>query len=267
MAIEITPKGPFPKGKTVPLEAKTASAVSGWQWASSSDKGSTFTDINGATTNTFELDVTAYSGKTLRVTATLASGGTETDSVVVTPAPETEKPVGNGAGNGPPEPPSIWHSTFANVSGVVAAVLLVVLILMTDLDSVQLGLTDTSYAKLDGRALVGSAVIGPITLVGVVVTVVGVWMVAVEWRGRFVKTAADARPKSATADLTQLLTALGKLRGATLVLLSGVAILLGVAFMTSSTVGADPASSTSSPTSTTPPTDAPAGTTEPTPTG
>jgi hypothetical protein len=126
---------------------------------------------------------------------------------------------------------------------------MVAFFLLTAIRQPRLGLDETAYAKLDGRGMIAAAVIGPIALVGVAVTLIGIWMVLVEWRGRFTEKGADDNVvRKGGVDIPALVGALGKLRGATLVTIAGVAILLSVAWMTSSTTGAEP-----SPTPTTAP--------------
>lgn len=255
MGVTISPKGPFESGKTVPLVATAGEPVKSWQWAQS-DQGSAFTDISAATSSTFDLKVDDYLGKTLRATAQFTSGGSDSGDLKIEKAPDTEGAGGDG--NDPPaEPPSVWHVKFAWISAVVTIALFVAFILVTSLEEARLGLDEAAYKKLDGRALVGAAVIGPIALVGVAVTLIGVWMVAVEWRGRFAPKAAGEVQAKGLPDIGTVVTALGKLKGATLVLLSGVTILLAVSWMTGSTAGAEPSST---PTGTETTTSAPTGT-------
>jgi hypothetical protein len=109
----------------------------------------------------------------------------------------------------------------------------------------NLGLDAAQTAKLDGRALIGARVIGPVTVVGVGVTLFGVWMAMTEWRGRFAEKPETTRERE-IPDASKIIEALGKLRGAALVLVSGIVILLGVAWMTSATASAPPAPTPSS---------------------
>jgi cytoskeletal protein RodZ len=131
------------------------------------------------------------------------------------------------------------------VAAIVLGVLLVAFVFVSQLFADNLGLDAAQSAKLDGRALIGAQVIGPVTVVGVAVTLVGVWMAATEWRGRFAAP-TEATDEREIADPTKIVEALGKLRGAALVLVSGVVILLGVAWMTSATASAPPAPTPSS---------------------
>ena len=162
----------------------------------------------------------------------------------------------------PAEPPTVWHKDFAISAAVVLGVLLVAFVVASQLFADTLGLDAAQTAKLDGRALIGARVIGPVTVVGVAVTLVGVWMAATEWRGRFAEKPATTGERE-IPDPTKIIEALGKLRGASLVLVSGTLILLGVAWMTSATASAPPAPAPTAPTSTAPtstaPTSTPAG--------
>ncbi|TQM65103.1 hypothetical protein FBY41_1488 [Humibacillus xanthopallidus] len=140
------------------------------------------------------------------------------------------------------------------MAAIVLGVLLVAFVFVSQLFADNLGLDAAQSARLDGRALIGAQVIGPVTVVGVAVTLIGVWMAATEWRGRFA-TPVDTTGEREIPDPTKIIEALGKLRGAALVLVSGVVILLGVAWMTSATASAPPAPTPSStPTSTASPT-------------
>lgn len=144
------------------------------------------------------------------------------------------------------------------MAAIVLVLLLVAFVFVSQLFAGNLGLDATQMAKLDGRALIAARVIGPVTVVGVAVTLIGVWMAATEWRGRFAAQ-SDIEGEREIPDASKIIEALGKLRGAALVLVSGVVILLGVAWMTSSTASAPPAptptsTSTSTSTSTAPPT-------------
>ena len=140
---------------------------------------------------------------------------------------------------------SVWHTRFAIVAAVVLGALLVTFVVVSELFAGDLGLDAAQLAKLDGRALIAARVIGPVTVVGVAVTLIGVWMAATEWRGRFAAK-AEATQTREIPDPAKVIEALGKLRGAALVLVSGIVILLGVAWMTSATASAPPAPTPSS---------------------
>jgi hypothetical protein len=154
----------------------------------------------------------------------------------------------------PSEPASVWHKGFAIWVAIILGILLGGFVYVSQLFTDNLGLDAAQSAKLDGRALIGAQVIGPVTVVGVAVTLVGVWMALTEWRGRFAAR-TETTDEREVPDPSKIIEALGKLRGAALVLVSGIVILLGVAWMTSSTTSAPPAPTPSStPTSTASPT-------------
>ena len=156
----------------------------------------------------------------------------------------------------PSEPVSVWHKGFAIWAAIILGLLLAGFVYVSQLLTDNLGLDAAQSAKLDGRALIGAQVIGPVTVVGVAVTLIGVWMALTEWRGRFAAQ-SETTGEREIPDPSKIIEALGKLRGAALVLVSGIVILLGVAWMTSSTASAPPAptpSTTSTPTSTASPT-------------
>ena len=162
------------------------------------------------------------------------------------PAPPASPPSG-------PAEATTWHKGFAIGSALVVLLLIAGFVYVSQLLAGNLGLDAAQAAKLDGRALLASRVIGPVTVIGVVVTLVGVWMAMTEWRGRFAEQKKAAEP-SGDRDVSvvpKIIEALGALRGAALVLVSGIAILLGVAWMTSATASAPPAPAPTSTASTT----------------
>lgn len=158
-------------------------------------------------------------------------------------APPTTPPATPAA---PPEPATIWHKGFAIASAVVLLLLAVAFVIGSQLFADNLGLDATQTAKLDGRALIAARVIGPVTVIGVIVALIGVWMAMTEWRGRFAKKTEAATGERDIPDPAKIIEALGKLRGAALVLVSGIIILLGVAWMTSATASAPPSPAPSS---------------------
>jgi hypothetical protein len=165
------------------------------------------------------------------------AGGPPTSPAGGATTPATAPPAA------PADPPTIWHKGFAITSAIVLAVLLGAFVAVSQLFADNLGLDAAQTAKLDGRALIGARVIGPVTVVGVTVTLIGVWMAMTEWRGRFATKADTATGEREIPDPSKIIEALGKLRGAALVLVSGIIILLGVAWMTSATASAPPAPS------------------------
>jgi hypothetical protein len=172
--------------------------------------------------------------------AGVAGGGPGAGGQTTTPAPAPSGP-GAPTPTPPSDPPTVWHKGFAITSAIVVAVLLGAFVVVSQLFADNLGLDATETAKLDGRALIGARVIGPVTVVGVAVTLVGVWMAMTEWRGRFTEKAETGTGEREIPDPAKIIEALGKLRGAALVLISGIIILLGVAWMTSATASAPPA--------------------------
>jgi hypothetical protein len=188
------------------------------------------------------------------------AGGQDAPGTPGTPAPPAGGPptapatAPPAAPTAPAEPASVWHKGFAIFTAIVLGGLLAGFVYVSQLFTDNLGLDAAQSAKLDGRALIGAQVIGPVTVVGVAVTLIGVWMALTEWRGRFTARAETTGDRE-IPDPSKIIEALGKLRGAALVLVSGIVILLGVAWMTSSTASAPPAPTPSStPTSTASPT-------------
>jgi hypothetical protein len=162
-----------------------------------------------------------------------------------TPTPPTEqvKPA--------PTPPPVWDQTFAIAAAAALAVVALVLVLASRLLSTDLAAGASSNVPLDGRALVGNRVIGPVVVLGIVVSLAGVWMAMTEWRGRFAPRAEEPDTRGLPpVDVPKVIDAMGRLTGAALVLVTGIVILLAAAWMTSSTAGAEPATAPSGSTAT-----------------
>ncbi|MFI5953794.1 hypothetical protein [Cryptosporangium sp. NPDC051539] len=110
-----------------------------------------------------------------------------------------------------------------------------------------LGLDPADYQRFPAAVQVAGRLIAPIALIGVLLMLLGAAMTAAEWRGRF------APPKNRTPAVTErgpvdfskavgeVISSLSKLSGGTLVLMSGLVVVLAVAWMASSAL--EPASS------------------------
>jgi hypothetical protein len=110
-------------------------------------------------------------------------------------------------------------------------ILALVPILIGPLRSVW-SLSKDDLTGADGDRALAAALGLPLTIVGAAVVVLGAWMALVEWRGRFkAKPAARALP----VDVPKVIEAIGKLRGAPLVMVVGAALMLGGAWIATST--------------------------------
>lgn len=151
----------------------------------------------------------------------------------------------------------LWRGAFAIVVAAAIALLTGVLLVWSGILEHDLGLED-AYESFDSRQVLGARIVGVVAAVGIVVVAMGLWMALVEWRGRF-EAAQEAKKalEAAAGDkvtglgaedaaklIPETVEALGALKGAALVLVSGVVILLGVSWMTASATGAPPASTT-----------------------
>jgi hypothetical protein len=166
-----------------------------------------------------------------------------------------------------PERPPEFHPVFAVISAVVAAV--VAGLVLFQPAQAAWDVTKSDWKGTDGHLQLAASLGVPLTVLGGAAVAVGAWMAAVEWRGRFKKRpkkkekeeAEEARARGVSVDVGEAITAIGKLRGAALVLVVGAALMLGSAWIAKESAGQ------SSPTTTTPTTTSPAtpGTTPPPP--
>ena len=95
--------------------------------------------------------------------AGVAGGGPGAVGQTTTPAPAASGPD-TPTSTPPSDPPTVWHKGFAITSVIVLAVLLGAFVVVSQLFADNLGLDATETAKLDGRALIGARVIGPVTV-------------------------------------------------------------------------------------------------------
>ncbi len=230
------------EGEQVTLTASLKPAAQGARWQWEKKDGQTFVAIPGETSAVFRVDVTEDARGPYRAVATVA--GTPDRSPEITlkikdKAPAPEKP------KEPVEVPPKFHPWFAGCVAVPAILLGLWFVADTDWLSTHLGLNETEFKLLDGRTIVSTRMLGPIAALGVVLVIVGATMTLIEWRGRFAEEPAteDGTPRGVSdVDPVKLVEAIGKLKGATLIVVAGLVILLGVAWMTSSTAAPPPSS-------------------------
>jgi hypothetical protein len=161
----------------------------------------------------------------------------------MTNVPPAPAPGGNDTPP-PPETPPVWDTMFAIIAAIVIGVASGLVLshaidLLGDLKSSDL------TAPKTGPTALAAALSLPLTIVGGFILSVGTWMAAVEWRGRFKPPKPPNRKAvGVPIDLSSLAGAIGKLKGAPLVLFIGAVLMLGSAWVAHSSAGAaDPAAS------------------------
>lgn len=168
---------------------------------------------------------------------------------------QTEEPV-----------PLTFDMVFAVVVGLVVLGLLIAFVVGGSLFGLN-ATVGADAAKLDPRGALAAKVMGPMLALGALLLLAGLWMVIVEWRGTFATATASGAKERGAPSIPEIIKAMGALKGANLVFVGGLVIVLAVAWMVSSTAGAetDPAPTpSSSETGTAPATEPTAPATEPT---
>lgn len=138
-----------------------------------------------------------------------------------------------------------FHRLFA----IGAAIALIVVGALLFLGLQYLGgriLVGDFYRGLEGRLKVAVVLGLPTMVVGTVVVLIGAWMAIVEWRGRL-KKPSDTRigtRSGGAGEVKEIISAVGSLRGAALVIVVGAILMLGTAWIAQSAAGtAGPAAS------------------------
>ena len=243
--------GPVPKGTGFTLQARVSGGrETAWKWklndqllpdeASSDLKRDASDDTVGnyvaiATVNGEEVESTAFP---------VELGDAPTTEPKPEPAPEV-----------PPE----YHPRFARVTAIFAFVLGVIVLWSPASAAWHVGKSD--WKGTDGHLQLAATLGVPLTVLGGAAVVVGAWMAAVEWRGRFRKPPEkeeekkeEARARGVEVDIPQTITAIGKLKGAALVMVVGAALMLGSAWIAKESADQPtPATTTNEGTTPTPP--------------
>jgi len=212
-----------------------AAATETWSWRAKThgESDATAREIPGAVGDRF-ADLANYVGKEVQATFTDTTGQTH-------PSPWVRV-----QGKAPSdEERSPWPQNFAVAAGIVAVAVLVALGVAA---RVWTRLRDSTDQASTLEALPGQ-VAWPLLTIGAVVLALGLWMVVVEWRGTF--AAAPTKPGTKAADPVKVLELLSKLKGATLVSLVGLVILLAPAWIAGSAGGDGSGGGTSDDASTT----------------
>jgi len=245
------PQGPVPVNTGLKLTAEFVGQLvpAEWKWAKR-DAGSD--DFGPVDEGSADLTVsTAVPGKTVyRATPVDANGGalaSGADLATIT----VEVTVGDAADSA--DQHLVFSTGFAVILGIALALALVLFVALSGLFNLQANFTDKA-AEADPRAILAAKVIGPILLLGAALIAVGIWMAAVEWRGTF--KSATTLTNTPKGFLDAALLVLKDLKGSSLLIVGGIAVIFAVAWMVSSTVSTENPSG-SSPTSS--PTDTPSG--------
>lgn len=154
------------------------------------------------------------------------SAGTETPDNVEQPN-QTDKPV-----------PLTFDMVFALVVGLVVLGLLVAFVVGGSLFGLN-ATVGAEAAKLDPRGALAAKVMGPMLALGALLLLAGLWMVIVEWRGTFATAKAPGVKERSLPSIPEIIKAMGTLKGANLVFVGGLVVVLAVAWMVSSTAGAE----------------------------
>lgn len=230
--LTITPQpSPRKAGDTVQLQAAlpstvTAPADPSWQWTITPNGSTTGTVIPGQESatcrHTIQEGTWTYSAKVTTSDQDFAVGSS--GPWVATPTdPET------------PHPPIPWNSVFAVVSAGALLGLLFLFIWLGNLFNLTVSLGEDA-AKADPRAALAARVIGPVLAIGAMLLLAGLWMVLLEWRGSFeASNAAAATQNKGPLDLVELTKVVAGLKGAQLIFVGGLVVILAVAWMVGAT--------------------------------
>ena len=144
-----------------------------------------------------------------------------------------------------------FYPNFALIAAGVAAVIGLWIILVAHLFSDSFGLSEKSWRSLSGGGQLAARLIAPVSVLGLVMILAGSWMAVVEWRGTFKKVEpkppADDHATLVPTDpktVAEVITAVGKLRGASLLIVAGVLMMFLSAWVAKSVSDDHPAGPT-----------------------
>jgi hypothetical protein len=218
-------------------------------------------------------DLPAATASTYSFTMTADSAGSYTASVEINGVRTAEsaphelrlpKAADPGTVPTPPAPgdtakaeaPPTWGWGAALVFGAVVLAAGLLILSQTHVLSGRAGLGESEWDSLDGRAKVAVTLAVPMLVLGGFAVLVGIWMAAVEWKGRFRRredTDAVTVKGPSGQDVAAVIDSIGKLRGAAIVLVVGAALMFAAAWVASSAAETPQPSPTASPTSPPPP--------------
>jgi hypothetical protein len=125
-----------------------------------------------------------------------------------------------------PAPP-VFPKVFAGLTALLVGLSAAALLVLADVFESRLGLTGQDWRQLGAGGRLATTVLMPLIALGVTALAVGLWMALVEWQGKFCarSTGPTAAPRSSGGE--------GRLSGAVPVLIAGVLLLLGAAWVAS----------------------------------
>jgi hypothetical protein len=215
--VEVTSENGALVASAVP--ALTAAETWTWEWKHHGAADSSAQAVPAADDERF-TNLADYAGKEVRTVLTDVNGTRLEARFVRVPA----EPAADA------KPP--WPRDFAIGAGVAAALVLLLLALAA---RVWTRLRESTAQASTVEALPGQ-VTWPLLTLGAIVLALGLWMVAVEWRVTFAYTQA-APTGTKGPDMVKVVEALSKLKGATLVTLVGLVILVAPTWIAASAAG------------------------------
>lgn len=219
--------GTVPSGTKITLEVTPVLSDDTIKWERNSKEE--------GTNPTLPITVDANAVGKYKATVTHKSGPPDTSDFDVSLAAES-KPFYDPA----------FAKSAAQIIGVVSGVVLLISAFRI------LEKSGADWTATGGNLMFAAALTLPVIVLGGLALAVGLFMAAVEWRGRF-KEQEKARLESAVAtstaitdNLDKIIESIGKLQGATLVLIVGLLLLLGSVWgVASSAAGTAPSASPS----------------------
>jgi len=239
LAIERTaPAGTddIPLGETFTLEARPADVSSEATWHRGGEEIGT-----GAS---FSEEATKGSAGSYVVKASVDGDVKVSSPYELNVADATPEPT--------PETPPVYHSGFALITGVLGLLIAAVLLWRPASAAWQISKSDWT-AEEGGDNALAAALSVPLVVFGGALVALGAWMAAVEWRGRFKAEQPEGggvRALAGAVDVPAVVAAIGKLRGAALVLVVGAVLMLGAAWVAQSSAEEPAAAAPASPTPT-----------------
>ena len=244
------------------LEARLDSgSASGWEWTK---------DVGGKKTklasNPVQINMASGGAGTYTASATLTDPDDATKKISETSAPVTvgvksAKPAVTDPAPAP-EPRAYFHKVFAGIAAFALLALLIWVVIV--IDPYDFGVSGDEWKDLDARGRMGARVIVSVLMVGIATLFVGIWMAVVRWRGEMdPKPAADGQNKTRGAtdigsQVAAVVDSVGKLKGATAVMVIGALLLLSAMWVTNSAVDAPEMTDTPPTTPTAEPSETPA---------
>ena len=235
-------EGPVALNAKFKLQAEVdGGSASAYQWKRDG------TDVANATNSEYEETATADTKGSYTVVATVNGQSLTSAALEIKLAPAGSPGAVDEPTTPPPEPAPDFHPVFAVIAGVVTLVLAFLLLREPARSVGQMKKSDW-LGNAGDEAL--AATLGvPLTVIGGAIVALGAWMAAVEWRGRFKPEIAEGevRGVGVPIDVGKLMDAIGKLRGAPLVMVVGATLMLGGAWIAKGATEPDPAGGTTPP--------------------